>query len=647
MNEPRPSTSGALPKDDALIREKLGEAHIPSLAVTLVHLTGDMSHLRAGETPTYDFWGDGQGELSENYQQQIRDKTLSALIDVRDKGVTPRSDFTAEQIVEMMSYVAGDEVPEHYVPFLLEELALDNKDHKQTNWKADPTTIKEINFSVAIIGAGMSGLLAGIRLKQAGIPFDIFEKNEDVGGTWFENVYPGCRVDTPNHMYSYSFDPFHDWPHHYSTQETLLHYFQRCAEEYGLKDHIRFNTHVNEMTYNDQDGTWTLQIETQGGANESVSASAVITAVGQLNQPKFPDIPGQDKFSGPSFHSAKWDHGVDLAGKRVAVIGTGASAFQFVPEIAGDVAEMHVFQRSAPWLGPAENYHHEVPDGMKWLLNHVPYYAKWYRFWLFWTMTDGVLPAATADDNWQGSPLSIGEASEELRLLLTEYIRGQAPDDPDLADKVVPDYPPAGKRMLRDNGLWIGALKRDNVHLITDSVAEITSTGVKLENGNDIEVDVIIYGTGFHASRFLSSINVTGRNGAALYTKGEDDLHAYLGITVPNFPNLFLLYGPNTNIVVNGSIIFFSECEMRYITGCLKLMLEGRHREMECKSDVCTDFIAEVDAGNAKMAWGQRGLDSWYKNSQGRVTQNWPFKLVDYWERTREPNPEDFVLGNE
>jgi 4-hydroxyacetophenone monooxygenase len=351
-----------------------------------------------------------------------------------------------------------------------------------------------------------------------------------------------------------------------------------------------------------------------------------------------------ETFEGPSFHSARWRHDIDLAGKRVAVIGTGASAFQFVPAIASSVAHLEVFQRTPPWLIPSAHYHHDVPAGKKWLLEHVPFYGKWYRFWLFWTLTDGVYEAVKADRDWRGDTKAVGAANAVLREMLAAAIALQAPDDPALLEKVIPAYPFGGKRPLVDNGVWIAALRRDNVDLVTEPIEAITPTGPRTADGVEHPADVLIYGTGFHASRFLVPMRIVGRGGVELHEAWDGDARAYLGMTAPGFPNLFMLYGPNTNIVVNGSIIFFSECSVRYVVGALKLMAETGSRTMEVKRDVHDAFNARVDAANALMAWGSPHVTSWYKNATGRVSQNWPFPLVDYWNATVAPNPEDFVL---
>ncbi len=635
--------SSCLPitEDDAAIARAIEQAHLPSLIAALVHVTGDPASLRGDIKPVYDFFGDGQGGFTEEQRDRVRSEALKALKAFRENGSKLPPPLAAGVVREMMNFVAGAPIPEHYVPFLQEELALQGGDPKAGDWGKDLPAGARKDFRVLIIGAGMSGILAAIRLKQAGISFTIVDKNADVGGTWFENSYPGCRVDNPNHLYSYSFEPNYDWPQHYSTQDKLWAYFRNCADKYGIRPLVRFNTEVVESVYDEKRAVWASRLRGKDGREETLEFNAVISAVGQLNRPKMPDVKGIETFKGVSFHSSSWNHSLDLKGKRVAVIGTGASAFQFVPAIAPDVGRMFVFQRSAPWLGPTPDYHDDVAEGKKWLLKHVPFYAQWYRFWLFWMLTDGIYAAVLADPAWNGPPHAVSAANDFLRDALTQYIKAQSGNDA-FFNKVVPAYPPGGKRTVRDNGVWLAALQRPNVELITDPIREITPTGLATKDGKEYAVDVIIYGTGFHASRFLSPMTFKGRGGVDLHKQWDGDARAYLGITIPNFPNLFCMYGPNTNIVVNGSIIFFSECEIRYILGCIEILLKNGYAAMEPKKDIHDEFNEKIDAGNKQMAWGVPQVTSWYKNAKGRVAQNWPFPLVDFWARTRAPDPADF-----
>jgi len=638
-----PTSPAAMPitEPDARLEQALRDAHLPTLMAALVHLSDDTELLERAGPLHFDFFGGEQGGLSEEFQAEVRSSALAILAHHRDAGSKAPAPISPETVRRLMNFLAGQEIPDSYVPFLLEELALDGSDTRAQTVFDGVSAEQRAEFPVVIIGAGVSGIAAAVRLEQSGIPFTIIEKNPDVGGTWLENTYPGCRVDTPNHLYSFSFERNSEWPQHYSTQPVLLDYLRGVVDRRGLREHLCLGTRVEHAEWDEARSTWRVHVRGAEG-ERSIEARAVICSVGQLNQPRYPEIPGRERFAGPWFHSARWNHEVELRGKRVAVIGTGASAFQFVPEIADRTADLVVFQRSAPWLGPTRNYHEDVPEGMQWLLRHVPYYEKWYRFWLFWMMTDGLLPAVTGDPAWRGNPLAVSEWNDGIRKMLTSYIEMQIPDDAELRKAAVPNYPPGGKRMLRDNGVWLRTLQRDDVTLTTDPIRSIDATGVTTADGTHYDVDVIIYGTGFRASDFLSTLRVTGTEGQSLHDRWAGDARAYLGACVPGFPNFFMMYGPNTNIVVNGSIMFFAECEARYILGCIDLLLRGPHASMQIRPAVHDEFNRRVDRRNLEMAWGWPGVDSWYKNAKGRVSQNWPFTLGEFWTATLRPDPSDY-----
>ncbi len=623
---------------EADIATRLEPVNIPALLATIIHFTGNADHLDAYPLPVTDVstWGDENGGIPLAKQAEARALAAHHLARWRDTGYPALPLPSAAAVDRAMHFVAGGQVPPEYTDLLTSELHLDGTP-TASGITIDAPAKAKAEFPVVVIGAGMSGLLAGIALKEAGIPFTIIDAQDRVGGTWTANRYPGVRVDTPNHLYSYSFEPAHEWPYRYSTGDVLQGYFERIATKYGLHEHIRFRTRVDGATWDGK--AWQVKLD----SGETLPARAVISAVGQLNTPTLPDIPGVGRFAGPAFHSAHGDAGVDLKGKRVAVIGTGASAFQIVPEIAGDVASLAIFQRTPPWLLPSAVYHDKVPDGVRWALRHMPFYANWNRFGLFWSLTEFLRPAVARTDGWN-QPGSLSQMNADLRMLLEAALAAQLGDRPDLLAKSIPPYAPGGKRMLVDNGVWATALKRDNVELITDPVAAVEAGGVRLASGQLVAVDVIIYATGFTASEFLVPMHITGENGVDLRTQWDGDARAYLGMTVPGFPNFFMIYGPNTNIVVNGSIVFFSECSVRYIMGCLKLLIEEGKTALEPRPDVTAAFNDRVDAENARMAWAAPDVNSWYKNAKGRVAQNWPFALVDYWNATRTPEKADFEV---
>lgn len=629
--------------DDATIAKALEDASIPTLLLSMVHMTGDTSILKGELRPQGVYLNEIQGFMPEEMQAQVREKALEVIKTFRDGGCKLPPPPSDDEIHEMMQFLVAGEVSREYVPFFLEELELDGVDVRKVEIEAD--VVKKQAFRVLVIGGGESGLLAAIRLEEAGIPYTVIEKNASVGGTWYENTYPGCRVDVGNHFYCYSFEPNNDWTEFFAQHSELRAYFENIMKKYGVEKNFRFETEVIAATWNEGDATWTVRVRSKNGREEELVARFVISAVGQLNRSKLPEISGIENFKGAWMHSAKWDHAVDLKGKRVAVIGTGASAFQIVPAIAEDVASLHVFQRSAPWMFSNPNYHAKVGEGKKWVLKHLPYYARWYRFLLFWPAVDALLPMLEIDPDWEKKEITLSAGHEVIHNIFTSYLKEQVGDDPELLEKVIPEYVCLGKRTLQDNGSWLQALKRDNVDLITTPIAEISGTGVRLEDGTTIDVDAIVYATGFDANRFLWPMEITGRGGVKLAEQWGEDPAAYLGITMPNFPNFCCMYGPGTNLAHGGSLIFHSECQIRYAMGAIKVLLERDAKSIECKQEVHDAYDEKLQKKIGTMIWSHPSIkNSWYCNDSGRVTVLSPWRLLDYWAWTKEPRLEDFEI---
>lgn len=634
--------------DDA-IESALADASLPALLPAIAWLTGDAGILDPSLRPDPNRIREEQAGLDEHQQQAIRASARVALAGLRDAmagdpaAQAVSSGGRDELLVAAMAQVTGSVITREHAALMAEELGANGEDMRAPGW-TKAGIAPERTFTVAVIGAGMSGILAAHRLRQAGVDVVVLEKNDDLGGTWSENTYPGCRVDVANHLYSYSCAQRPDWAAHYSPQEELLGYFRACAEQFGIIDSIRFGTEVERLRWDGR--RWHVAVRTApGGRDEVLTVDAVVSAVGQLNRPKFPGIPGMSSFTGPSFHSARWDWSVDIAGKRVAVVGSAASAAQLLPWVAERASRVDLYQRTPNWFVPVPNYHEPVPEGMRRLLADLPGYAQWYRFWLFWRGSEGLLPACAVDPAWDDGGRSVSAANKELRDLLTMYLEFSFADRPDLLAKVVPAYAPASKRLVLDNGSWAATLKRDDVELITSGIDRIDADGIVDAEGRHREVDVIIYATGFEASDFLVPMRVTGRDGRELREEWDGDARAFLGITVPGQPNFFMLYGPNTNIVVNGSIIYFTECEVNYVLSCVEHLLRSGSTWLEVKASSHEMHNARVDAGNSSMVWGVATVNSWYRNERGRSAQNWPFGLHEYWRLTRRMDPSDYLTG--
>jgi 4-hydroxyacetophenone monooxygenase len=626
---------------DDEIAAALLDVSIPTLMLSLVHMSGDPGLIRGDLRPAGLFLNEVQGYMSEEDKAAVRKIALEIVADYRDRGCPEPEPIGAQLLHELMEWLVCEPVPDEYVPMLLEEMELDGRDARGLPAASQPAD----EFPVIVIGCGESGLLAGIRLKEAGIPFTIVEKNAGVGGTWYENTYPGARVDVGNHFYCYSFEPTDQWTHFFAEQPELQAYFQTVMDKYDVGRHVLWETEVTEASWDDASATWTVRARDRSGATTELSARAVISAVGQLNRPHLPAIDGQQNFTGPAFHSSEWDHSVDLRGKRVAMIGAGASGFQIAPTIAPDVDRLTVFQRTAQWMFPNPNYHERVGPGVRWALRHLPFYGRWYRFLLFWPGCDKGLDAARVDADYPDQQKAVSEINEITRIMFTEWITSQIGDDPDLLAKVVPDYPATGKRTLQDNGSWLRTLTRHNVELVRTRIGHIAEDAVVTEDGTRCPADVIVYATGFKATKLLWPMTIRGRNGEVLSERWGERPTAYLGITIPGYPNFFCMYGPGTNLASGGSLIFHSECQIRYITECLELLIADGHRSMEPTDEKTADWHERTQAEMRKMVWSQPSIKhSFYKNKFGEVYGLSPWRLVDYWAWTREPNPDDFVI---
>jgi 4-hydroxyacetophenone monooxygenase len=632
-----------LPDDVAEIDAALVDMEPVPLIATVAHLTGDLGLLHPELRPNPALLREPNSGYTPEQMTAARELCRAAIERFRDDQGSVAKKPDAEGIRRLMEFVTGVEVDDRYVPLLTEELAVEGVDLRAPDWSKESLAPSR-DFEVVIVGAGMSGIAAGFRLKQAGVSFRIFEKSDAVGGTWHDNTYPGCRVDIQNHMYSYSFAQRPDWPNYFSPRKVLAEYFQQCAEDFGVKPHISFGHEVGAMQWDETRQLWEIDVTGPSGP-QTITANAVVSAVGQLNRPRMPDIEGVGSFDGPAFHTALWDDSVDLRGKRVIIIGTGASACQVIPAIAGEVEHLTVFQRTAPWMLPAPNYFKEVLPGLRWLFEHVPFYAQWYRLWLFWRGIETMQPFAIVEPDFPPTEKSVGRANEEIRQLLTMWIQLLTDGDEELAAKLIPDYPPFAKRFVVDDGSLVMTYRQPHVDLVTTSIQRIEPNGVRTVDGVLHEADVLIYGTGFAASDFLVPMSVIGRDGADLHRQWSGDARAYLGITVPHFPNFFVLYGPNTNIVVNGSIIYYSECEVHYLLQCIRFMLENDVASIDVRSDVHDAYNEKIDAANRLRTWGFSKVRSWYKNAHGRTAQNWPFNVLEYWEQTRELNPDDYEIG--
>jgi cation diffusion facilitator CzcD-associated flavoprotein CzcO len=480
---------------------------------------------------------------------------------------------------------------------------------------------------VIVVGTGFSGLGMAIQLRRDGRDdFVVLEKADDVGGTWRDNTYPGCACDIQSHMYSFSFEQNPNWTRSFSPQGEIWDYLRRVADKYDLRRDIHFGTEVTGARWDADEARW--HVATASGAE--YVARFLVAGTGALHIPNVPDLPGLDTFAGRVFHSARWDHDYDVTGKRVAVIGTGASAIQFVPRIAPEVAELHLFQRTPPWIMPKPD--HAIPDWARTVFNRVPGAQRAYRNLLYW-----MLEARASGFN--GHPAMLRLAQRFARWNLERAIT-----DPGLRAQLTPDYTMGCKRVLVANDFY-PTLNRPNVHLITDGVAEIRPTGVVDRTGVHREVDAIIFGTGFHVTDGFDYLNVIGRDGRDLAKEWRSSgIETHLGMTVAGYPNLFFLLGPNTGLGHN-SVVFMIESQIRYVAEAIRLTDRERADAIEVRQSAQDRFQADIQRKLAKGVWSTGGCTSWYLDAKGVNRTIWPGFTWRYWQRTRRLDPADFEFA--
>jgi 4-hydroxyacetophenone monooxygenase len=521
----------------------------------------------------------------------------------------------------------------------LEQLALDYK-ARGLDWDQRPPQADLEKFKVAVIGAGMGGLNAAVHLKDAGIPFFVIEKNPDVGGTWWENRYPGARVDSTSRTYTHLFGVDFSYPYAFCPRSENLRYFRWIADHFGLRESITFDTEVKSVHWRDDTDDW--EITAVGPNGKRVwHANAVISAVGFLSRPRLPTIEGMETFNGQSFHTARWPDPLDLTGKRVAVIGTGATGYQLVPEIAKTAGHVNVFQRTPSWCFDVQGYLSPFPPQVNWLDRNFPYITNFIRLRLsFMAAPQHGCQVMQVDPNYAGDPHARSERNKRMRDERVAFIRSKLSSRPELIDKMIPKNPPMSARFVlvdRDYSIY-DALCRDNVSLVSDPIKRVTPNGIELESGAECPVDIIVYATGFKANDFLWPMDVRGRNGKRLETLWEKDgARAYIGTMLPGFPNFFMVYGPNTNNFGGLQIVDFEEMVTKFAIECIGGLISQKRRAVDVKEDAYWRFNAELDRCESFMLYKDPRAHSYYQNAFGRSAANNPIDVRRVWHWLRNP----------
>ena len=628
-----------LPLPAQELKTALNAADLRILIMCLYQITGDpkwisdafkpirdnniVAHPDAGLTP------DQRADILKAAESILTDPQQNIRMDVPD----------TDLLATLLNHCIGEHVAPEYAPMMREQMGF------QDLWAEIESTPKDAAApKVIIAGCGISGLLMGYTLKKYGVDFTIFEKNPDLGGTWFENKYPGCGVDTPNHSYSFSFTDPYPWSRYFSPRDEIFDYIKRSAEQFDISDHIQFNTKIMQAEWCEASRKW--QISTQGADhNTSITkADIFISAVGQLNTPSIPDISGLSNFKGTAFHTARWPENIDLNHKKVAIIGTGASAMQIVPEIADHVSQLDIYQRQAQWARPIKGYHEPISADQQWLIDNVPFYLQWFRFTFIWRYGDGLLPTIHRAADWDKQD-SVSPANDRHRQQMTRFIEEKLSDRPDLMEKCIPNYPPYGKRILLENN-WYETLKKPNVNLISTGITHIGEDHIVTQDGKHQPCDILVLSTGFQVTHIVSHLNIIGRDGQNLKDVWQqDNPKAYIGFNVPGFPNFFMLLGPGTSLGHGGSAIFQAECQVKYIMNAIQHMRKNNITSLDIKPEAYTDYVAKHDAAHNELIWTHPQLDTYYRNRHNRVFSVMPWRLVDFWHMTHQFDPKPYIAA--
>jgi cation diffusion facilitator CzcD-associated flavoprotein CzcO len=485
---------------------------------------------------------------------------------------------------------------------------------------------RDISVDVLIVGAGFSGLCMGIKLLEAGEKnFLIIEKSEDIGGTWWDNRYPGCACDVPSHLYSFSFERNPGWTRMFASQPEIYQYLKSCVDRYGLAPYIRLNTRFHEAVWDESAGVWRIC----AGDNVRIHARVLVSGMGALHVPHYPEIPGIERFTGPAFHSATWRSEVDLTGKTVAVIGTGASAIQFIPQIAPRAGKLLVFQRTPPWIIPRHDF--GISEKWRQRFERIPCLTWALRTALFFSLEWRVL-----------SFLGDRFVREYLERIARRHLERSVPD-PQLRAALTPMYEIGCKRVLLSDDFY-PTFKRSNTELITERISEVCERSIVTGDGTERPIDVLIYGTGFHVTTQFIGMRLVGRGGVEIHDAWRNGMSAYLGVTVSGFPNFFILLGPNTGLGHN-SVVLMIEAQVHYVMNCLKLMRRRNLAVLEVRREAQQHFADLMRQRLSRTVWQSGGCRSWYQDTHtGENTTIWPGSVIDYVRTTRSVSLSEYHL---
>lgn len=624
--------------DPEELRANLRQADAGILVAVLAQLTGDdaVADRYVGKISFTPDPPEQVGTTDPDTQAALVEAVMAALEAPRPAGALPSDDPGLFARVAPLAF--GSEVGEEYIGLLLEQGGF----HPPQPVLPRTTTLPS-DFKVLIVGAGIAGMAMALECGTAGVAYEIVDRNHEVGGTWLTTRYPGIGVDTPSAYYSLSRDINGDWSSYYPQGAEYQRYLQSVADKNALRDHIRFNTSVEALWWDEERKMWEVRTVTADGAREVFYANVVVPAAGYLNRPRWPELAGKETFGGVSVHTAEWNPELSLRGKRVAIIGAGCTAVQIVDASVDEVAHLTVFQRQPHWVAPRKRLTDDVPEHRRWLNAHVPYYANWTRLKSFWGTADNNHPVIMRDPEWAAEHLSISRPNDVLLQMCLQYIDRVFGAGSELAKKVTPDFAPYGKRIIRDPGGYYAALAREHVDVEASEPARVNERGIVTQDGRQIDLDVIIYATGYYLD-FLSTVDVRGRDGLKLTDVWGESPSAYRGGLVPGFPNMFISSAPNYSPGHGAGHNFGVEVMVHYVMECLQLMAERQAEMLEVTPEAFEDYVRQIDEAMAQTVWCHTPTAHTYYRSGGRIVTAFPFRLVDVWQSHRAPKSEDLIV---
>lgn len=624
--------------DSALVRRAIDMAAMNVLRMAIYQLTGDPelaaiptieSPIRGGALVAYT--------VPPEYHQMIKDKALAWVENHHGRDVVPPSPSRAEA-ARLMAIFAGQPLSENEERFGYEELALEEYP-RDVQWSGGAAPANADKFDIMIVGAGISGIAAAIQLKRLGIPFHIYDRNPDIGGTWCTNDYPDARVDTSSYLYQFKFEKNYPWSEFFAARNESMKYLNHIVDKYGVRDDITLGMEMVSAEWQEQEKRWRVVLRDRVGRESVHTPHILISAAGLFNKPKRPDIPGLDAFQGPIFHTTEWDRSLDVAGKRVALIGTGSTGTQLAPVVAEQAAFLGIYQRTPEWVMAFENYKEPIGPELRWLFDNIPHYWNWYCFSAHMT-GQSMQGLQYHDREWQAKGGIVSERNDKVRGVLRDYIHSKVGSVPGLAERLTPEHAPLVRRLVVDNGFY-DALLRDNVELYTGRIERITPTGIMSEDCVERPFDAIVLGTGFATPEYFWPVRYRGRNGATFDDMWlKDGARSYLGIAIPDFPNFFIFYGPNGS-PRSGGFYSWAEIWARYIGQAIVGMIEQGRDVMEVKRQVFEDYNAGMDEAMKNLIWEMGGA-SYYVNQHGRSGIFMPWETQDYHQMVSKVNFDDF-----